>query len=106
MPLPRESDWWRNPSRTPRCRCARRVPLEALVLGSLRYARARQFEEFLANPDPEGPSTTSYVYETSAPERGAAPEPRLSDGSTLPAALLVGGLALLGVGLVVAWSRL
>ena len=85
-------------------RSARTV--EALVLGSLRYARARQFEEFLANPDPEGPSTTSYVYETSAPERGAAPEPRLSDGSTLPAALLVGGLALLGVGLVVAWSRL
>jgi len=76
------------------------------VLGSLRYARARQFEEFLANPDPEGVSTTSYVYETAAPERVTRPEPRPADDSGLSPALLIGGLVLLGVGLVVAWSHL
>jgi hypothetical protein len=80
--------------------------LEAAVLGSLRYARTRQFQAFLANPDPAGVSSTSYVYETAAPERAARPQPRPSDDSGLPPALLVGCLALLGVGLVVAWSHL
>jgi hypothetical protein len=80
--------------------------LDAAVLGSLRYARTRQFEEFLANPDPEGVSTTSYVYETAAPERVTPPEPRPADDSGLSPALLIGGLVLLGVGLVVAWSHL
>ena len=79
--------------------------LEAAVLGSLRYARTRQYQAFLANPDPEGPSTTSYVYETAVPER-SRPQPRPSDDSELPPALLVGFLALLGAGLVVAWSHL
>jgi len=76
------------------------------VLGSLRYARARQFEEFLANPDPEGVSTASYVYETAAPERVMRPELRPADDSGLSPALLIGGLVLLGAGLVVAWSHL
>ena len=76
------------------------------MLASLRYARTRQFEEFLANPDPEGVSTTSYVYETAAPERVRRPEPRPADDSGLSPVLLVGGLALLGVGLLVAWSHL
>lgn len=80
--------------------------LEAAVLGSLRYARTRQFQAFLANPDPEGVSTTSYVYETAAPERVARAQPRPTDGSGLPPALLVGCLVLLGAGLVVAWSHL
>ena len=80
--------------------------LDEAVLGSLRYARTRQFEEFLANPDPEGVSTTSYVYETAAPERVTRPEPQPADDSGLSPVLLVGGLALLGVGLVVAWSHL
>ena len=80
--------------------------LDAAVLGSLRYARTRQFEEFLANPDPEGVSTTSYVYETAAPERVTRPEPRPADDSGLSPALLIGGLVLFGVGLVIAWSHL
>jgi hypothetical protein len=80
--------------------------LEAAVLGSLRYARTRQFQAFLANPDPEGVSTTSYIYETAAPERVSRARPRRTDGSGLPPALLVGCLVLVGAGLVVAWSHL
>lgn len=81
--------------------------LEALVLGSLRYARTWQFQRFLANPDPVGPSTAEYEYETAAPAPTARPESRTADDRfSLPTALVVGGLALLGVGLVVAWSHL
>ena len=80
--------------------------LEAAVLGYLRYARTRQFESFLANPDPRGPSVTTYVYETAAAERGnPLTEPGGNDDSGLPTALLVSGLALLGVGLVVLWAH-
>lgn len=80
--------------------------LEDLVLGSLRYARTWQFQRFLANPDPVGPSTATYRYETSAPASTARPQSRETDESGLPAALVVGGLVLLGAGLVVAWSHL
>jgi hypothetical protein len=80
--------------------------LEALVLGSLRYARTRQFQAFLANPDPQGVSTASYVYETAAPEQVARPQPRPADSSGLPTVLVIGGLVLLGAGLLIAWSHL
>lgn len=81
--------------------------LEALVLGSLRYARTWQFQRFLANPDPGGPSTATYEYQTAAPAPAARPESQPTDDrSGLPRALVIGGLVLLGVGFVVAWSHL
>ena len=80
--------------------------LEEAVLGYLRYARTRQFQNFLANPDPRGPSVTTYVYETAAAERATARPERRSEDSGLPTALVLGGLALLGAGLVVLWSHL
>ncbi|HET8872511.1 MAG TPA: hypothetical protein VFM83_02385 [Gaiellaceae bacterium] len=81
--------------------------LRATVLGYLRYARARQYETYLANPDPQGPSRATYVYDTAAATRTAAPlEPEHSDDSALPAAILVGGLTVLGLGLVVLWAHL
>jgi hypothetical protein len=81
--------------------------LRATVLGYLRYARTRQYETYIANPDPIGPSRATYVYDTAAAKRTAVP-PGLqhSDDSVLPAALAVGGLALLGLGLVVVWAHL
>jgi hypothetical protein len=79
--------------------------LRAAVLGYLRYARTRQYQAFLANPDSRGPSSTTYVYETV--ERGAAaPEATPSDDSALPTAVVVGALMLVGVGLVVLWAHL
>ena len=74
--------WSRRPLRPLRSRRARHGRSTRLSLGSLRYARTRQFEEFLANPDPEGVSTTSYVYETAAPRaRDRRPGPRPADDS-------------------------
>jgi hypothetical protein len=81
--------------------------LRVTVLGYLRYARTRQYETYIANPDPLGPSRATYVYDTAAAKRAAVPpEPEHSDDFALPAALVVGGLALLGLGLVVLWAHL
>jgi hypothetical protein len=81
--------------------------LEAALLGYLRYARTRQYQAFLANPDPRGPSATTYVYETETAERrAAAPEPQPTDDSALPTAIVVVGVTLLGLGLVVVWAHL
>lgn len=81
--------------------------LRATVLGYLRYARTRQYQTYIANPDPLGPSRATYVYDTAAAKPTAAPlEPENSDDSSLPPALVVGGLALLGLGLVVLWAHL
>jgi hypothetical protein len=81
--------------------------LEAAVLGYLRYARTRQYQAFLANPDPRGPSATTYVYDTATAERSALPaEPQAQNDSTVPTAIVLGGLALLGLGLVVLWAHL
>lgn len=80
--------------------------LEALVLGSLRYARTWQYHRFLANPDPVGPSTATYEYETAAPVATARTERQDESDSGLPTVLLIGGLVVLGLGLVVAWSHL
>ena len=80
--------------------------LEALVLGSLRYARTWQYHRFLANPDPVGPSTATYEYETAAPAATARTEPGNENDFGIPAVLLIGGLVVLGLGAVVAWSHL
>jgi hypothetical protein len=81
--------------------------LRAAILAYLRYARARQYLTFLANPDPAGPSRTTYVFQTAAPEPSAAgPQPQPEDDSGLPAPLVVAGLTLLGLGLVVLWAHL
>lgn len=81
--------------------------LDAAILGYLRYARARQYQTFLANPDPAGPSRTTYVFETATPEPTAAtPDPDPTDDPGLPAAVVVAGLALVGFGLVVLWAHL
>ncbi len=81
--------------------------LRATVLGYLRYARTRQYQTYIANPDPLGPSRATYVYDTAAAKRTAPPaEAEHSDDSGLPPALVVGGLALLGLGLVVLWAHL
>jgi hypothetical protein len=80
--------------------------LGATVLGYLRYARTRQYQTYIANPDPGGPSRATYVYDTAPAKRTAPPaDAEHSDDSALLAALVVGGLALLGLGLVVLWAH-
>lgn len=79
--------------------------LRSVVVAYLRFARAQQYQSFLANPDPLGRSQTSYVFETNAVERSAvvpAPEPK--DGG-LPDALVMLAVSLVGLGLVVVWAH-
>jgi hypothetical protein len=80
--------------------------LSAAILGYLRYARTHQYQTYLANPDPQGPSRATYVYNTAAKRTAAPPEREHSDDSAFPAVILVGGLALLGLGLVMLWAHL
>jgi hypothetical protein len=84
-----------------------RHSLETAIVAYLRYARTRQYETFLANPDARGPSRTTYVFEAAA---GSRPTARVSvessDGSDVPLVLVVAGLALLGLGGVVLWAHL
>lgn len=80
--------------------------LEAAVRGYLGYARARQYESFLANPDPVGLSSSTYAFETAAVEPAAQPTAEPSQDSGLPLAVVLGGLTLLGFGLVVLWAHL
>ncbi len=80
-----------KPSQDPRTRLAGTIALE------LTYARKRQYDMFLANPDQMGPSSTTYVYRTAAVAR-PAPAAGTSGGDgdhTL-------GWIVLGLGLVAA----
>ena len=80
--------------------------LEATVAGYLRYARTRQFERYLANPDPLGRTATTYLYETAAPARACADAGSSADRRLrLPTALVVGLVIVVGVGLVVLWAH-
>jgi hypothetical protein len=80
--------------------------LARVLRASYELARARQFEQFLANPDPTGSSATTYRYETATPPPpvAAAPAPRRGGGwaRTLAVAL---GLAAALVAAVVVWAR-
>jgi hypothetical protein len=80
--------------------------LEAAIAAYLRYARTRQYETFLANPDPRGPSRTTYVFQTERPSATTPTPSPSTDERALPGAVIVAGLALLGAGLVVLWSHL
>lgn len=73
---------------------------------SLRLARMRQYDAFVANPDPAGSSRTKYVFRTVAPRIALTPpKPRRDSGfpfATLAIALGLGALLAAGV---VAWAH-
>lgn len=54
-------------SQNPRTRLAGTIALE------LAYARKRQYDMFLASPEQTGPSSTTYIYKTTAPAPSATP---------------------------------
>jgi hypothetical protein len=71
----------------------------------LTFARTRQYQSFLGNPDPTGRATTTYVYRTAAaPSR--PPVASTSSGRSWTTDLLVaaGLVAALAVGVVV-WAK-
>jgi hypothetical protein len=75
----------------------------------LRLARARQFDSFLADPDPRGGAQTTYVYRTGQPsslgaERPIATATDAGRSAIWNAATIIGVVAFVGAGLVV-WAR-
>jgi len=73
---------------------------------ALAVARLRQYERFLGNPDPTGPSSTVYVYRTAAPPRPpVAVQPAAhSRDWTMTIAVAAGLLLAAGAGLAI-WAR-
>lgn len=73
---------------------------------SFTLARLRQYETFLGNPDPSGPSRTSYTYRSAvrpAPPTVAAVRTTTRDWTTTIA--VVAGLLIAAAGALVVWSR-
>ena len=74
---------------------------------SLEFARSRQYDRFLGNPDPTGPSSTMYVYVTAQRAQPVAgPAARPAPGRDWVRLLLIVA-ALLAAALVAAvtWAR-
>jgi hypothetical protein len=71
---------------------------------ALTVARVQQFESFLANPDPEGSSTTVYTYRTAVPHRVAV-QPALSSRNWTTTILVAAGLVLAAAAALAVWAR-
>ncbi|MCW2964996.1 MAG: hypothetical protein JWO17_2248 [Actinomycetia bacterium] len=80
--------------------------LERVERAALTLARVRQYETFLGNPDPTGPSRTAYVYRSAtppAPIPTAIVAPKERDWATTIA--VAAGLLLAAAGALFAWSK-
>jgi hypothetical protein len=83
--------------------------LRRLLETRMRLVRADQYQSFLSNPDADGRSRSTYVYETAkAPRRSAAPAPVPDEDNGTGALVLllaiVGAVVAGGAGLV-AWAH-
>jgi hypothetical protein len=90
-----------RPAKSPRALLAQTILLE------LTYARKRQFDQFLASPDPTGPSSATYVYRTTAPPATTAGAVTASEeeDSTVGWIVLALGLAAALPAAVVIWAH-
>jgi len=76
------------------------------VAARLAFARARQYQTFLSDPDPIGPRSATYRFVTAAPPTRATSQPGPGGGGSawLPFVLVPLGVAVLA-GLVVLWAH-
>jgi len=80
--------------------------VDRAVRASLEYARSRQYNAFLGNPDPVGTTRTIYAYRSAARAVPAVAAPATSDSrDRLRTMLVVLGLAAVLVAATVVWSR-
>ncbi len=71
----------------------------------LTVGRLRQYERFLANPDPTGSSATVYLYRTAVPRRPVAPQPGGVHGRDWTTLAVAAGLLLAAAAGLVVWAR-
>jgi hypothetical protein len=84
-----------------------RALLERAIALELTYARQRQYDMYLASPDPTGPSSISYVYRTASTSRARPlPQPSSDDDDDVLWLVLAGVALLLAVPTAaVVWAR-
>jgi hypothetical protein len=83
-----------------------RALLKQATLASVEFARARQYDAFLGNPDPIGKSATTYVYRSGTPSAPVAAPAAAKKGRDWPRTMLISlGLLALLVAATIAWSR-
>jgi hypothetical protein len=73
----------------------------------LRLARMRQYDAFLANPDPRGRTATTFVYRSGRPPKATPPAAVAPETgrSALATALVVAGLIAAAAAGLVVWAR-
>ncbi len=82
-----------------------RSTFDEVIERTLRLARSRQYDAFLANPDAAGTTSTTYVFRTAAPRNAPPARSQPGKDSPLPELLLGGALALALVAGIVAWAH-
>jgi hypothetical protein len=83
-----------------------RALLQQATLASLEFARTRQYDAFLGNPDPIARSSTTYVFRSAARAAPVATPVPKEARRDWPRAVLIGlGVLALLAGATVAWSR-
>jgi hypothetical protein len=84
---------------------AARALLAHTIKLELAYARKRQFDQFLASPEPTGPSETTYVYRTAPKVTADAPPAPGNDDNTVAWILTGVAFALALPAATVIWAR-
>jgi hypothetical protein len=98
---------WTKAVRERRRRLDGRALLSRAIVLGLRYGRARQFETFLATPDPFSPSRATYLFRSAARAPAAGAPRRGNGGSGMPLVVVIAlGAVPLAVGLLVLWAHM
>jgi hypothetical protein len=83
-----------------------RALLNRATHASLEFARSRQYDAFLGNPDPGGPSRTVYLYVSGRPASAEAGQSPRAAGHGWVRSLLIAVAALAtAAAAAVAWAR-
>jgi hypothetical protein len=82
-----------------------RALLALATRAGLTFARARQYEAFLANPDPTGRTSTTYVFRTAAPPAPVAAAHTPNGRSWQTDLLVAAGLLAALAAAAVVWAR-